>query len=354
MANALPDHVWRQILLECAVDDLLRHVATCALVCRAWRWFVSDSPAFVGKLLGQEERAAVLRAISAAAAHARREDGSFVVSCFLGSEGGEALGAFLRAWPGDSSLGTAISVTSAGLMGSVAPAIAAGLRHGLLRLSMDNNPCLGDSGVRAIAAALPSTLESLSLRNVGCGNSGMNALAAALPATSVRVLAVDKNSAIGEPGWRALGRALPQLTQLDGLFAYGCQRMGCSGLSALAEGLPDATALRELMLDGSTNDGGLQALAAVLPRCDALDTLYLRANGFTSTGANALAAALPSCSSMRRLIITENDEVDEESRDALRAAAQEVEGLMVAIDELDEDDFDALPDELQESDDEGD
>ena len=84
-----------------------------------------------------------------------------------------------------------------------------------------------------------------------------------------------------------------------------------------------------------------------------LDTLYLRANGFTRTGANALAAALPSCS-LRHLIITENDGVDEESRDALRAAAQEVEGLTVAIDELDEDDFGELPEDAEESDDEDD
>ena len=86
-----------------------------------------------------------------------------------------------------------------------------------------------------------------------------------------------------------MGAALPRLPALAALYANGCSGMGCRGVDALfagagagdgagAEDPPAAPALGELwLLDCNIGDEGGRALANALPRCPALQVLYILA-----------------------------------------------------------------------------
>ena len=63
---------------------------------------------------------------------------------------------------------------------------------GLLSLNLGSNMKIGDDGVRALAASLPSGLEQLDLSQNEIGTAGASALLAAIPA-SLRVLNLDGN-----------------------------------------------------------------------------------------------------------------------------------------------------------------
>lgn len=302
----------------------------CARVCPAWWQLVRDHPAYVRGLIGLEERAEVLVAISEALQNlmdpfcGRTREGFLSKgslrlgehnrSLYLGDDGSCALWAALRAAPSEWPCHFYVQETDD-------PIPEGPLTTSIWSIDLGNSG-LGDAGVSALASALPPTLSSLDISDVACGNTGMSVLAGALRSTSMQRFASNKNPAISEPGWRAFGACLPFLPDLIELSLHSCRRMGKAGLAAIAAGLP-ATKIEVLMLDGSTNDAGVVALAPVLPRCDRLSELYLRTNQLAKEGASALAAVLPRLGENRPLhvVLEENEQLDAADKAAMEAAA---------------------------------
>ena len=246
------------------------------------------------------ERARVLRTISDGldnAAGNGRLDLGFGNSK-IGEEGGRSLGAALCSLPAPLRL-TELSVPECSLTSSGLAPIVNAMRRGfaaggLRKLNVSNNTELRDDGIEAVAGVLPSTLQVLHIFNTCCGDVGMTAVAARLP-SSLALLNCSTNPDIGQDGWAALGAALPRLPALAALYANGCSGMGCTGVDALfagagagdgagagagagAEDAPAAPALGALwLLDCNIGDEGGRALANALPRCPALQVLYILA-----------------------------------------------------------------------------
>eukprot|EP01045_Picozoa_sp_COSAG04_P005574 COSAG04_NODE_260_length_18679_cov_4.566439_13_plen_368_part_00 len=317
----LPTKLLEHILLSAQpTTNLLRHVAVCARVCPEWRRLVAGVPAYGAALedralefaqpsaphplwptcsFGESEqcsgeRARVLRTISDGldnAAGNGRLDLGFGNSK-IGEEGGRSLGAALCSLPTPLRL-TELSVPECSLTAAGLAPIVNAMRRGfaaggLRKLNVSNNTDLRDDGIEAVAGVLPSTLQVLHIFNTGCGDVGMTAVAARLP-SSLALLNCSINPDIGQDGWAALGAALPHLPALAALYANGCSGMGCGGVGALfagagagagagAEDPPAAPALGALwVLDCNIGDEGGRALANALPRCPALQVLYILA-----------------------------------------------------------------------------
>ena len=143
---------------------------------------------------------------------------------------------------------------------------------GLTFLRVSHNPRLCDAGLVHLAGALPPTLDTLQLTNVGCGDEGMVALAKGLPTLPGLVeLAVQSNPDVGEAGFTALGAALPALPKLVRLHCHACTGMGCAGLAGLAKGLPEAGALEDLDVSQcGIGPGGVKVLTPLVEEVPAL------------------------------------------------------------------------------------
>jgi len=267
----VPSNILVHILLGCTPTiNLLRHVSRLARVCRGWRQIVLAHPdgraAYGVGAWSAQERARVLREVFAALQNLRATAPPprglpapspdikklSLYNRSIGDGGGRALGAALRSLPraddpwvrsllrkdslsthpiyvgtdgrGIPLVGVFLSncdLTPAGL----AP-IAAGLARcdtrRLKTLRVNGNLELGDAGVAALAAVLPSSLADLYVGSTGCGDAGLTAVAAALPATQIQTLDAYDTPAVGEAGWRALADALPSLPQLRVLGLSGC------------------------------------------------------------------------------------------------------------------------------------
>ena len=146
----------------------------------------------------------------------------------FGDEGARCLGAALHGLPEPIRL-CSIAVASCGLTANGIAAIAAGLRGrtfagaGLKALNVSGNTLLGDVGVVELLPLLMSHLEELYLANVGLGDVGMEALAARLPSVPMLcTLSCNANPSVVRSGWVALGEALPELRALKSFQAEEC------------------------------------------------------------------------------------------------------------------------------------
>ncbi len=139
----------------------------------------------------------------------------------LGDEGARSLGPALAKLPKDRSF-AAIFLGGNRLSAVGASSVAVGLRHGCGRfitsLGIDNNPLIGDAGMKGLAKALPATLECLYLSQINLGNDGMASLAAALPRTRIRILDFSANQ-VADGGWENLAASIPNLPTLRRVFA---------------------------------------------------------------------------------------------------------------------------------------
>ena len=276
--SSFPSNVLHHILLTATThDNLLRFVAACARVCAEW-WRVVGGSAAYGRGLsrgrrgdlpyflryegGDNERARVLKAISAAL----EQDGHTLRlrDRRIGDGGAAPLAAALlalrrRYYQSDfQSFDLGGNNLSAAGIAALRPALRRPWRNGLRcidlaernRWGVDETPAgLGDAGVVALAGALPPTLEQLHLRGAGCGDDAFAALAAALPAlTRLRTLDCGSNPVVGDRGWVALAGALPSARSLRKISAVSCTDLGAEGAAALAAALPECAVLRVLDL----------------------------------------------------------------------------------------------------------
>lgn len=331
----MPEHVLRQILLSSTThDDLLRWISAVARVCRAW-WLVAQTSAAYGTGLG--ERASLLKDISGVLQRAitgvrcacdgaycheygctyEHQGGMRVVAGELDHDGssamelegwGRVLGAAMQAMPrpvpltrihlsaGWRSDGQRVGLTVAGMAPITAVLKEGFARGGLTSLALTGHHLLGDSGVVALAKALPTTLRHLWLEVV-YADQGMLAIAEALPTmTGMRVLNFSENHFVSGRGWSALAAVLPLLRELRHLQASECKGWGqcvCDnvGRRDVPDPLPGSvTCVCEAT--GATRAPAAFALAAALPRCaPSLSSLHLSCCGLDEQAVDTLAAA---------------------------------------------------------------
>lgn len=160
----------------------------------------------------------------------------------LGDEGARSLGPALAKVPKDRSF-TAIYLGGNRLSAVGASSVAVGLRHGCGRfitsLGIDNNPLIGNAGMKGLSKALPATLECLYVSQINLGDEGMVALAAALPRTRIRILDFSVNQ-VADAGWESFAASLPDLPTLRRVFAQG------NLLSSSGSARKVASAIREV------------------------------------------------------------------------------------------------------------
>ena len=158
---------------------------------------------------------------------------------------------------------SAINLSSVGATASALPPFVAALGNGfagegLCHLDLSYNAGIGDAGLVVLAPALPPTLLSLELVDVGCGCREVN----------------------GEPvrfcnqGLKAIAEALPRLARLndiklgDNLLLTNSNCPGLEGYRTFAEALPFLPVLETLEMDmDGMDDSRVLALVGVLPRC---------------------------------------------------------------------------------------
>ena len=168
----------------------------------------------------------------------------------IGDAGAAVLAAALQAMPRIrfTELDLAANDLTAAGVASLAPALRRPRGAGGLRgLSLTENPSLGDTGVAALAKALPPALETLDLSSTGCGDDGFVALAAALPTlANLSRLHCCCNSAATARGWVALAHALPSLPALRSLWLSGSMGVASEAAAALAAVIPNCPRLNEI------------------------------------------------------------------------------------------------------------
>ena len=278
MFSDLPVHLQARVLLTDAdQENLLRHVSTCARVCKEWWHVVRESAPYGHAVKDRPQRARVMLALSRALQEAELTGGDLTLSYeHIDETCACVLAPALRARPAL----TEISMIRCSLTAASMSTLAEGIWRlsGLRSLDIHDNADLGDAGIAALAARrLPSTLQDLAIAQTGCGDAGMVALAAALP-PAIRLLNFDQptrgTNDVRDTGWVALGKALHRLPSFTSLRPIG---MGNVGLIDMAPSLPGA-ALRVLDLSNNPDigDTGLRALLAVLPRCYTLTHLLLQ------------------------------------------------------------------------------
>lgn len=165
---------------------------------------------------------------------------------------------------------------------------------------------IGDTGMDALALALPAQLETLDLGSNIFEEIGANALASALPRlTQLKVLRLTGNNNIGSNGVAALMSALSGLANLETL-ELGILVMKETGASALAASLPSLTGLRVLDLDSNyIGSEGIQAIAKVLPV--SLIVLHLSNNQCGNDAVVALGDSLANLTNLQKLNLSFNN-----------------------------------------------
>lgn len=164
----------------------------------------------------------------------------------------------------------------------------------LQKIVISRNTALGDGGIALLADALSTTvaLTHLDISNTGCGDAGMIAIAVALGrmqtgAEKVKMAAATSssdeipgacaganlselilcgNDAIrGSSSWSALARVLPQLYRLRRLDCSRCMGLRCDGADAIAAVLLKCIALESLSVARCAigDRGGLSLAKAV-------------------------------------------------------------------------------------------
>eukprot|EP01043_Picozoa_sp_COSAG02_P004729 COSAG02_NODE_125_length_34972_cov_101.069997_9_plen_362_part_00 len=278
----LPEPVLHAVLLSATTHhNLIRHASCCARVCASWRQVVVEH---AGAAYGQRALADpanyqqhTLRLVSEALNACKRGGGTrfSLYNVPVGDDAGDALALALARLPAPLE---AVFLTNTKLTAPGLAPITIALRNRLQRLHTlrVNGNVLGSAGVVALSrCVLPgSQLRKLYVGSTHCSDEGMVALAAVLPRTQIELLDCYDNPAIGTPGWKALGAAMPKLPHLKSISLTGCSGMGCKGVAALAHGLQDAPILDTLVLMScSIGDDGLRSLVAIVSACTALQHL---------------------------------------------------------------------------------
>ena len=139
---------------------------------------------------------------------------------------------------------------------------------GLLEIKVSFNPTLGETGVAALARALPKiahSLQKLFFSVTGCGDDGLEAMAATLPTLAkLTLLSCGGNEMIGPRGCRLLAAALPPT--LEELYVDENRGMLAEGATALAAAVPRCPRLRLLDCSGSGLQAGRDEVCAAFQR----------------------------------------------------------------------------------------
>lgn len=170
---------------------------------------------------------------------------------------------------------------------------------------MSRNTALGDGGMALLAEALPAAvaLTHLDISNTGFGDPGLISIAKALGRKKTKPAveqgtwklsaAAEVVGATGPTPSPCITPAAAVGANLVELILYGNDKARWSGWSALAGALPH---LRLHRLDCSRCSGmgcdGAVAIAAVLPRCKALQCLSMARCAIGDRGGRELASAV--------------------------------------------------------------
>jgi hypothetical protein len=179
--------------------------------------------------------------------------------------------------------------------GAVAAAVAGG---GALDLSHQR---LGDAGYRALAAHLRLHRGALPLTELGLGQTDLTAAGAGMLFGAL------------------LRRGCPGLT---GVHVYNNRRLGARGLAHVVAALgPRLETIGFANCGVGLGDEGLVAFAAALPRLTALKAVRAWGNACGDAGARAMAAAVRGARGLETLDMSGNPAVGAAARAELREAA---------------------------------
>lgn len=340
VSSKLPSHLLAKILLEVPSDNLLVKVSVCARVCTDFWRAVSSSPAYNGSLHALDSSSGK-REPSAALSHLNKQGrvlakvheiirnaktsghkqfrelyhlGGIPTDrisrrCVRLHDGGaKALVSAVTALPAPLEVSTlwftdnrftadGIQTVVAALdSGKIVPYTARG--DGLaatneFSIGMGENP-LGNTGIKALASVLPTTLTFLAVQHTDFGTDGLLALCKALPScTNLGQLAMGGNRGFDVTGWTALGAALAQLTNLT---EFTCDEMhvGDEGVSELVSpGTEEQPSkLEHIRLGGGIGDVGFAALVDALPRMPSLAEVVIDDHVATAAATAQLSQAM--------------------------------------------------------------
>jgi hypothetical protein len=256
----LPEHLLQRIVFGATGnDDLIRHVAACAVVCRHWNAIARRSPAWGEGMSGWRNHTLdVLRgvvrcvrtgseefdiAVGTLSLHGISESETWTEDSDIGCC---VLGAALQALPRPLKITRidlrACSLTPVGI-GHIAAALTQQDLADLVDLRVSENPNLGNAGVvRAMAMPLPATLRRLEVCTADISDAGLAAIASALPkliglrrlSCRGRKSAVQHLPGPTDQGWLSLWEVLPQLPALTQLDANDCAMSPEAALALVA------------------------------------------------------------------------------------------------------------------------
>ena len=184
LALAIPTPVLRKLLLTgTTYDNLAVHAATCAQVHPEWRRVVHENPVYLSAIIGQRRRTTLLKQITVAVQGstpslqilARGRAARIRLGRVpLGRDGARTLGAVLSAMEMPLPV-SQLDLSNCNLVGPEVEPIAAALRQTastqapgrMQSLSLASNSILGDTGLRAVVAALPPSLTELDVSDIG-------------------------------------------------------------------------------------------------------------------------------------------------------------------------------------------
>jgi hypothetical protein len=177
--------------------------------------------------------------------------------------------------------------------GQVAAAVAG---DGVLNL---NYTRLGDAGYRALAAYLRRHSGALPFTDLGLDRTDLTAAGAGMLFGAL------------------LRRGCPGLKNVR---EYGNRRLGARGLAHVVAAL--GPCLERIYFDWcGVGDGGLEAFAAAMPRLTALKAVEAYGNGCGVAGARAMAAAVRGARGLETLYMYGNPAVGAAAAAELREAA---------------------------------
>ena len=196
---------------------------------------------------------------------------------------------------------------------------ASGQRAHLMHLDLARSSCAAAMFQQVMADHAP-TLVHLDLECASMGFLGAFAFAMALDRCGkLQHLNLSHNDQLGDDGVRALAAGIGDCTALRELYLGSCN-VEPGGCTALAEGLKQCTALTTLNLqDNKIGPGGAFSLALALPNYAALANLKLSGNNIRSS-ATTIASVLSRCPALAHLHL-HNCKVQAAGRARLLAAA---------------------------------
>eukprot|EP01046_Picozoa_sp_COSAG06_P004847 COSAG06_NODE_209_length_20178_cov_4.309478_10_plen_281_part_00 len=160
--------------------------------------------------------------------------------------------------------------------------------RGLKELVLSGKECLGDDPgeaelARAIGEGLPPTLEQLNLQYTNLVDESLVGLLPSLATLPrLRVLVISSNE-LTTQGYTALAEVLPRMAALETLLASSNKRAGSAGVLSVARAVPQAPNLRRgVWLQNCGADERAQAKAAQILRDCGVETVKV-ARGRSTT-----------------------------------------------------------------------